>query len=181
MRHFGAAIQKRKMKHKLLFLSLLFTIIIFGQNPKIDSLMSKKSNLNWINTLKEVKTKDEKLTIIIEKIKKDSIISQPDIIEKIVINVNEGENINDAINKKTKCKIVFVLIQGKVGHLLDLNQYPNYSAALKYLTEETIDSIEILKDEKAISLYGSLAICGAVIMKSNNRKLKKLIRKSLRK
>lgn len=169
------------MKQKLLFLSLLFTIICFGQNTKIDSLASKNSNLNWINSLEEVNTKGEKLKVIIEKIKTDSIISQSDITEKIVIKVNDGENVNDAINKKTKCKIVFVLIQGKVGHLLDLNQYPNYSVVLKYLTEETIDSIEILKDEKATSLYGSRAICGAVIMKSNNKKLKKLIRKSLRK
>ena len=169
------------MKHKLLFLSLLFTIIIFGQNSKIDYLISKNSNLNWVNSLIEINTKEEKLTIIIEKIKKDSIISQSDIIEKIVIKTNEGENINDAIDKTTKCKIVFVLIQGKVGHLLDLNQYPNYSVALNYLTGETIDSIEILKGEKATSLYGFRAICGVVIMKSNNRKLKKLIRKSLRK
>jgi hypothetical protein len=169
------------MKQKLLFLTLLFTIICFGQNTKVDSLTSKNSNLNWIKRLEEVNTKGDKLKVIIEKIKTDSIISQSDIIEKIVINVNDGENVNDAINKKTKCKIVFVLIQGKVGHLLDLNQYPNYSVALKYLTEETIDSIEILKDEKATSLYGSRAICGVVEMKSNNRKLKKLIRKSFRK
>ncbi len=65
--------------------------------------------------------------------------------------------------------------------MLDLNKYPHNYVILKYLTNETINSIEILEDEKAISLYGSRAICGVVILKSDDKKLRKLIKKSLRK
>jgi len=61
--------------------------------------------------------------------------------------------------------------------LLDLNEYPNYSVILKYLTNETIDSIEIIKGENATSLYGSRAICGVIILKSNDKKLRKMIKK----
>jgi hypothetical protein len=44
------------------------------------------------------------------------------------------------------------------------------------LTTETIDSIEIVTGNKAISDYGTFAKCGVVILDSN-RKLKKEIRK----
>ena len=60
--------------------------------------------------------------------------------------------------------------------MLDLNRYPNYSFLLNYLTTETIDSIEIVTGNKAISDYGTFAKCGVVILDSN-RKLKKEIRK----
>lgn len=169
------------MKHKLFYLNLLFAIICFGQNPKIDSLTSKNFSENWINDLKKINTKEEKLKVIIEKIKIDSVISQADISEKIVIKVSEGENVNDAINKKTKCKILFVLNQKKVGHILDLNRFPNYSIILKYLTIENIKSIEVLENENAISNYGSSASCGVVILNTNDRKLRKLLKKNKQK
>ena len=73
------------MRHKLLYLNLLFVIICFGQNFKIDSLTSKKFNANWINELKKINTTEEKLKVIIEKIKIDSVISKVDISEKITI------------------------------------------------------------------------------------------------
>ena len=74
-----------------------------------------------------------------------------------------------------------MLTQKKIGHLLDLNEYPNYSVVLKYLTYKTINSIEILKSEEATSLYGNRAICGVVILKSDDQKLRKVIKRSLRK
>jgi len=64
---------------------------------------------------------------------------------------------------------------------LDLNKFPNFSIIMDYITIETITSIEILKDDKATSIYGNHAICGVVILKANNRKLKKLVKKSMRK
>jgi hypothetical protein len=166
---------------KTLLIFLFLTNIAFGQNPDEQNSVSKIENLNWIEKLEKIEAKKQKIASIIQKIKLDSVVKFDNYSDRIVIEVRKGENINDAIDKKTNCKIVFVLLQGNVGHLLDLNQYPNYSVALKYLTEDTIDSVEILKGEKATSLYGSRAICGVVVMKSGNRKLKKLIRKSLRK
>lgn len=161
------------MRHKLLYLNLLFVIICFGQNFKIDSLTSKKFNANWINELKKINTTEEKLKVIIEKIKIDSVISKVDISEKITIKADEGESVIDMINKKTKCKILFVLNQKKIGRILDLNRFPNNSLILNFLTIDNVKSIEILEHENAISIYGSNASFGVVILNSDDRKLRK--------
>ncbi|WP_196888238.1 hypothetical protein [Aureivirga sp. CE67] len=158
----------------ILILLSLKTSICFGQN--IDSLTSKESNLIWIQKLDEINSKESKLELIKKKIRIDSIVSKADISEKIFIKVSEGGNVNDLIEKATKCKTLFFLKQKKVLHMLDLNQYPNYSFVLKYLTIETIESIEIVTGNKAISNYGTIAQCGVVILNSN-RKLKKVLRK----
>ncbi|NRB84833.1 MAG: hypothetical protein HRU49_13845 [Winogradskyella sp.] len=130
----------------------------------------------WIQKLDGTDSKESKLELIKEKIRIDSIVSKADISEKISINVNEGENVNDLIEKATKCKILFFLKQKKVLHMLDLNRYPNYSFLLKHLTIETIESIEILTGNNAISDYGTFAQCGVIILNSN-RKLKRVLRK----
>ncbi|UWX66227.1 Plug domain-containing protein [Empedobacter stercoris] len=168
------------MKYLLLSFLLIFTTLGFGQNKNNQELGLKSESDKWIENLEKIDSKEMQIHLIKEKIKQDSIINFKSISDKIVIKVEDGENINDALRKQSKCKIMFVLFQKNVGHLLDLNQYPNYSVILKYLTNETINSIEILKNENATSLYGSRAICGVVILKSNDRKLKKLIKKSLR-
>jgi hypothetical protein len=169
------------MKNTFITILLILANLSFGQNQDNKELEIKTESDNWIQNLEKIDSKEKQIHFIIEKIKRDSIIQFKSSSDRIVIKPNEGKNLNDAINKQSKCKILFVLTQKKIGHLLDLNEYPNYSVVLKYLNNETINSIEILKDEKATSLYGSRAICGVVILKSDDRKLRKLIKKSLRK
>ena len=167
------------MKYLLLSIFIILTNLGFGQNNDKQELGLKSENEKWIQNLEKMDSKERQINFIIEKIKQDSIIDFKKVSDKIIIK--QGENINDALKRQTKCKIMFVLFQKKVGHLLDLNEYPNYSVILKYLTNETINSIEILKEEKATSLFGSRAVCGVIKLNSDDRKLKKLIKKSLRK
>lgn len=167
------------MKYLLLSIFIILTNLGFGQNNDKQELGLKSENEKWIQNLEKIDSKEMQIQFIIEKIKQDSIIDFKNVSDKIVIK--QGENINDASKRQTKCKIMFFLSQKKFGHLLDLNEYPNYSVILKYLTSETINSIEILKDEKATSLFGSRAVCGVVKLNSNDKKLRKLIKKSLRK
>ncbi|MGK4568143.1 hypothetical protein [Flavobacterium sp. 3HN19-14] len=114
--------------------------------------------------------------MIINKIKSDSIISKDDLLETIHINVNDGENINDGIDKKTKCVILFVLDIDHGAYLLDLNRYPNISKKLNFFSNENIISIDLLEGEKALSLYGSHADCGVVILKTKDKILKKIFK-----
>ena len=167
------------MKYLLLSIFIILTNLGFGQNNDKQELGLKSENEKWIQNLEKMDSKEMQVHFIIEKIKQDSIIDFKKVSDKVIIK--HGENINDALKRQTKCKIVFVLFQKKVGHLLDLNEYPNYSVILKYLTNETINSIEILKEEKATSLFGSRAVCGVIKLNSDDRKLKKLIKRSLRK
>ena len=169
------------MKNTFITILLILVNFSFGQNKDNKELEVKTESDNWIQNLGKIDIKEKQIHFIIEKIKRDSIIEFKSSSDRIIIKPNEGENLNDALNNQSKCKIIFVLSQKKIGHLLDLNEYQNYSVVLKYLTYKTINSIEILKGEEATSLYGSRAICGVVILKSDDRKLRKLIKKSLRK
>ncbi|MGL3002123.1 hypothetical protein [Flavobacterium sp. RSSB_23] len=169
------------MKNKFIAILLILANLSFGQNQDNQKLKLKTESDNWIQSLEKIDSKEKQIHFIIEKIKRDSIIEFKNSSDRIVIKPNEGENLNDAINRQSKCKILFVLTQKKVGYLLDLNEYPKYSIILKYLTDKTINSIEILKGGKATSLYGSRAICGVIVLKSDDKKLRKLIEKSLRK
>ncbi len=166
------------MKTIFLLSTLFFSFLCIGQN--IDSLVSKRNSLEWINELKQINSKEEKIIKIIEKIKSDSIVSKPDISERIVIKVDEGEDVFDGIKKGTKCKIIFVLTQKNSTRLIDLNQYPKNSIILNYFNSISIDSIEIIEGDKAVSVFGTSATCGVVVLKSNNRKLKRTIKKSLK-
>jgi hypothetical protein len=169
------------MKNTIIGILLILVNLSFGQNQDKQELELKTESENWIQSLEKIDSKEKQIHFIIEKIKRDSIIEFKSSSDRIVIKPNKDENLNDAINKQSKCKILFVLNQKNTGHLLDLNEYPNYSVILKFLTNETINSIEILKNEQATSLYGSRAVCGVVILKSDDRKLRKLINKSLKK
>lgn len=169
------------MKNTFITILLILVNLSFGQNDENKELEVKTKSDNWIQNLEKIDSKEKQIHFIIEKIKQDSIIEFKSSSERIVIKPNKGENLNDAIINQSKCKILFVLTQKKIGHLLDLNEYPNYSVILKYLTYKTINSIEILKSEEATSLYGNRAICGVVILKSDDQKLRKVIKRSLRK
>lgn len=166
------------MKYIYIVILFIFWNLGFCQNQDKQELELKIESDNWIQSLEKIDSKDKQIHFIIEKIKRDSIIESENLSDKIVVKVNKNENVNEAIIRQSKCKILFVLSKKKTGQLLDLNKYPNYSVILKYLTSETINSIEILKDEKAMSLYGSRAICGVVILKSDDKKLRKVIKKS---
>lgn len=169
------------MKNTLTVMLLILVNICFGQNSNKEKLGLKTENLNWIQSLEKIDSKEKQIQFIIEKINQDSIVEFDNYLsDKMIITVGHG-NLKSETNEQSKCKIVFVLSQKKSSILLDLNKYPNFSLILNYLTNETIKSIEILKDDKATSLYGSQAICGVVKLNGNNRELKKLIKKSIRK
>ncbi len=165
---------------KYIYTTILFILcnLGFSQNQDRQELELKTENDNWLQSLEKIDSKDIKIRFIIEKIKRDSIIEFQNSSDRIVIKMNKDKNVNKTTINQSKCKILFLLFQKETEYLLDLNKYPNNSVILKYLTSETIYSIEILKDEKATSLYGSRSICGVVVLKSDSKKLKNLIKKS---
>ncbi|SHF83986.1 hypothetical protein SAMN05444377_12320 [Flavobacterium fontis] len=172
------------MKSTFIAILLITANLCFGQKHDKIEVGFKTESDDWISDLEKIDSKEKQINFIVEKVKHDSIIKLENVSDTIVIKVNKNENVNDAIirqSNKFKCKILFVLYQNKTGYILDLNKYPIFSDVLKYFNNETIKSIEILKDENATSLYGSQAICGAVILNSDDKKLIKLIRKSIKK
>lgn len=159
---------------KSIFVCVFFTLSVlsFSQNSKIDSLASKELNLKWIENLQMIESKEDQLNLIKEKIKADSIVSDADL---------RGERTNRAHSQgfeMSKCKVLIVLQHKTATHLLDMNISPNYSSVLEYLNNETIDKIEIIDKDINTYKYGTRAMCGVIILKSNDKKLKKIIRKN---
>ncbi|MDN6310548.1 MAG: hypothetical protein L0J60_07745, partial [Psychroflexus sp.] len=101
------------MKYLLLSIFLILTNLGFGQNNDKQELGLKSENEKWIQNLEKIDSKEMQIQFIIEKIKQDSIIDFKNVSDKIVIK--HVENINDALKRQTKCKIMFFLSQKKFG------------------------------------------------------------------
>ncbi len=103
----------RIMKYINILLFLILTTLGFGQNKHKPEVELKSESDKWIENLEKIDSKEMQIHFIIEKIRQDSIIDFNNISDKIVVNLVDGENINDALKKQSKCKIMFVLSQKK--------------------------------------------------------------------
>jgi len=162
---------------KFILILILLSTSCFGQLSKIDSLTSVNCNKNWIAVLESKVTKDEKLRMIIKKIVSDSIVPNESFNHKITIAAGDGESINTIISRKTTCKIIFILSKKNKFFWLDLNSSPHLLEIIKHLTIDNVDSITIFKDDEAMALFGTRAMCGVVNLKVKDQKLKIILRK----
>ncbi|WP_284653542.1 hypothetical protein [Flavobacterium terrisoli] len=157
---------------KKLFLFLLLSSTAFSQ-PKTVREKSIESNLDWIKRFEENVTMKEKLNLIIEKVKQDSIISYNPIITYI-----SNGHIHDSIDSSKNCKILFVLNQKRNMWLIDLNQFPKYSKILKFITAEKIEKINVINQNAGIAVFGQRGGCGVIMINSHSGKLKRLFKKA---
>ena len=174
------------MKFILVYILFPLSILSYGQYSKIDSLTLREFNEKWIEDLLKLDDNEVKLKMIFEKLKVDSIVSRSDTKEKIEVIESDYTSYDtvelaEAIKTTKKCKILFVLNHNQITHLLDLNRFPNYSSVLDYFTSETIEEIQYINKDEALPIFGSRGNCGVVVLKSNDKKLKRLIRKNRKK
>lgn len=164
------------MKFYSTFIFLFFSATFFSQ-AKTSRDISIKKNSDWIREFEEKKGKLEKLNLIIEKVKLDSIIDY----NPVITYISKTGHIHDSIDSSKSCKILFILNQKRYMWLLDLNQFPKYSKILKYIDVNEIKRIEVLSERASIASFGQRGACGVIMIKSNNRKLKRLFKKASKK
>ncbi|MCH2196100.1 hypothetical protein [Kordia sp.] len=75
------------------------------------------------------------------------------------------------------CKTVFRLNCNGDFYDLNINWNPNTLASLDLLTIKNIDSIAVLNRDMAVVLYGTNGNCGVIILHSNDKQLKRNLRK----
>jgi hypothetical protein len=159
------------MKNILLFLILSSSVFSQKTNRRDISI---QDSFNWIAKFEEVKSESKKLDLIIEKVKQDSVIDY----NPVSTYISKNGHIHDSINLSKPCKILFVLNQRKNMWLIDLNQFPKYSGILKFITIDKIEKINILNKNAGRTVFGYRGECGVIMIKSNNRKLKRLFKKA---
>lgn len=174
------------MKFILFYILFSLSILSYGQYSKIDSLTLREFNEKWIEELLKLDYIEVKLELIIKKIKADSLISNRDLRENIFVSGSQRQsdvssNFSESIKQTKKCKILFVLNQNERIYLLDLNRFSNHSSVLEYFTSETIEEIQYINKDEALPIYGSSGNCGVVVLKSNDKRLKRLFRKNRKK
>jgi len=174
------------MKFFIVYILFSLSILSYGQYSKIDSLTLREFNEKWIEELLKLDDKEVKLELIIQRIKTGKIVSDLDLRENISIEINNYSlydtiDLSEASKQTNKCKILFVLDNMGSMYLLDLIKFPHFSNVFEDFTTETIEEIQYIIKDEALPIYGSAGNCGVVVLKSNDKKLKRLIRKSRKK
>ena len=153
-----------------------------SQKAEIDSILTKKLNVEWIVKLKKINTSIDKIEAIKKKIFEDRVYNVDNNSCFNVVDYNSPYYRKEQF--LYECKIAFWLKIKKNYYFLDLL---SNSKSLKILNQITntdyIKSIEILDGEKGEnSVFAGFEsrICGmAVIINSDSKKLKRKIRNVL--
>jgi len=151
---------------------ILLAILKFGSS--YSQVPTIQTNTKWLKELDSLTDKQSKIKFVINKIKTDSVYKS-DV--KLSTYISSNGHLHDKIGNEVPCKIIFTLKQKKTMYLLDLSMFPNYSAILEYFDSDTISEIQIVDGAAATAIFGTRGNCGVVILKSNDRKLRKLLRK----
>ena len=168
------------MKKIISFLFLVLSSIAFSQNEKGNECDLQAENTRWKTEFEKSENEIQQIKLIKEKIKSDSIYSK---FQPKIITHNTPTITNEAVDENgNKCggKILFILWYSKKESIhLDLNTKPQLSSILEKINPENTKSIWFAFDEKAKSVYGNQAQFGFVQIEVRDKKIKKLIKKTV--
>ena len=164
-------------QHLLLLLIILLSNSIFSQENGKEKTLTYKDNISWIESFNKVEKLSEKIELVKERIRNDTLIYSPDTCKiKIQITNDSVKTLNE-----TECyyKIKFILNVRNSAYFLDILKYPRQRNIIEFLKESNISEVKTLWGVEAIKIYGSTARYGVVILKSDSRDLKKKIKNVL--
>ena len=154
---------------------LLFIIIIQNSFGQISNCNLQNDNKIWIAKFEKAKSNIEKIKLIKDKIKADSIYleTKPKIAEHDQPNAKSD-------NKNSKgeycgCRIRFMLTQKEKSIEANLNAKPKLSNVIKSLSAEKIEKLEYVNSKDALSLFGPKCKCGVIYIHVKDKKLQKEI------
>ena len=163
---------------RLLLPFILFLFLskaVFAQEVKEDSLLTESQNNRWISEFEKITSKALKIEEIKKKIQQDSSYTiQIRRAGSVKIRANSSSS-----RRSYECKILFALWLKRESIELEPNQYPETNEILDLITETDINEIIVLDSNTTYAIFGSGAInsCGGVIMRSENRKFRKEVKK----
>lgn len=165
------------MKKLLFILLLIVSQVLFAQHEGAGECKFKLGNSEWLGDFKNSEQKDEKLTLIVNKIIEDAnYLSSTSFVGDI-----DDTPEFDSSTCTDKCTIRFVLIYGNArGLILDLAKHPHLEEVLAVFTSENISKIE-LNEKHDRDIYGVTAKKrSGIILHTDDKELKKKVRRTLR-
>ncbi len=165
------------MKKLLLIVLVILSQGLFAQHKTEGECKLKLDNKDWLWDFKEAEQKEEKLTLIVDKIIEDSNY----LASTTYISDIENEPDFNTSSCADKCAMRFVLIYGNTsGLILDLVKYPHLEAILAEFTSENISKIE-LNEKYDHNIYGVAAKeRSGIVLRTDDKNLKKKVRRILR-
>ncbi|MFK7748756.1 MAG: hypothetical protein AB8B65_10215 [Kordia sp.] len=144
-------------------------------NLKLEKVHQKKQlteteNTAQLNLLKSDASIAEKLVAIKNEIQTAASYNFPRRRIK-------SDNNREYVSFPVECEMIFRLSVKDVVYELNYKLTQNLDKKLQLLTAKNIDSMTVVEGITATALFGSNGSCGVVILHSNNRKLKRKLRK----
>ena len=160
--------------NKLIY--LIFIIILqnsFGQTSNCDL---QSENEKWILRFEDAKSNNDKINLIKEKIKADSIYieTMPKIPEQDQPSAkSENRNVNGEF---CGCRIRFYFNVGKDKYVeANLNAKPKLSSAVNKLNIQHIKKIEYINKKVALHVFGPWAKAGIIYIYLKSKTLRREI------
>jgi len=165
------------MKPLFIFLFLIIGTSALAQHKGTGECEMKPGNTDWLWKFKDTDQKEEKLSLIVDKILDDS-----DYLTALPTDGNaDDKRVFGNPECTDKCTMRFVLIYGNTrGLVLDVAKHPQLEEVLAEFTPENISNIE-LNEKHERNIYGVASEKrSGVILHTEDRQLRKKIKRTLR-
>lgn len=158
------------MKTRLSFLSLLLASLGLAQSP----CDLQEKNSQWKLAFQDARDKAHQLQLIKEKVVAD--MAYMDYNAEFKTHDVKHSTVDKAGND-CGCRILFHLLANGKPVMLNLSRNTGVQEILDAMDSSNIVEIIPMFDEKAIKLYGTLGKCGAVMLKSSNKKISNIVKR----
>ena len=167
---------------KILFILSIFVFgISYSQENVYPDCNLQIENEQWKIKFEKTESKTERISLIKQKIKSDSIYSLREPKFKISHSITWYNEQVDEKGNDCGCKILFILYYSKKNLIiLNLNSKPELSSILKELNSENIDLFYSFDKLTAQTLYGTSSKCGFIQMTLKDNKIKRKIKRKIK-
>ena len=141
---------------------VLFFLLCLGVNAQNKSYLTRKQNLVWVDSLKNVQLKSAKIDLIKTKIYSDTLYEKGIVLD------------NPRDPEKHVCKTMFVIIYLNKYYKIDLRDNRNLTSIMKYINDKNVTEIKILDYPEDQVLFGEEGSCGVITIYSNKKLGRKL-------
>lgn len=169
------------MKLYLLITAFLSGVMFVNaqENSRYKNCDLEQKNAEWLASILKENNEFNKIYLIKKKIEADTIYP-PAIRKKITIHDSSlNFEVKDKHENLCGIKILFILEYGKRKNIkLDLYKNPGHKIILQNINSNNVASW-ILDKTAGLAIYGTNGSSGVVLLRTNDRTLKKIIRKTL--
>jgi hypothetical protein len=155
----------------LLIIFLIYSSCVYGQKFTDNiTIVNKDENDNWLTNLEKQETNTQKVLVA------DRLLSDTLAYVKATGDRIKFKPQTDSAKVDVRCRpqIIFNGIPLYIKNRTPTKSVRELSSLLR---QAKINKIEIVRDEKATALYGTQGLCGLILISSDDKKLRKQVKK----